>query len=54
MAEQSFEVKITSMTSSSDGVEVNVTGSFTGFGWGITEAGIRNKGERRGAMSAMA
>ena len=67
-----FEVKITSMTSSSDGVQVNATGtvarygkvwltynfknnptqettgSFTGFGWGITEAGVRNQGERRG------
>jgi hypothetical protein len=71
---QSFELKITSMTSSSDGVQVNATGtvqrygkvfvtynfsnnpaqqntgSFTGFGWGVTEDGVRNQAERRGVF----
>ena len=71
---QSFELKITSMTSTSDGVQVNATGtvqrygkvfvsynisnnttqenmgSFTGFGWGITEDGVRNQAERRGVF----
>ncbi len=69
-----FELKITSMTSSGEGIQVNATGtverygkvwltynfknnpaqettgSFTGFGWGITEAGVRNQGERRGVF----
>ena len=64
----SFELKITSMTSSASGVQVNAsgtvqrygkvfltynfqnnptqqeTGSFTGFGWGVTEEGVRNQG----------
>ena len=71
---QSFELKITSMTSSSDGVQVNATGtvqrygkvfvtynfsnnpaqentgSFTGFGWGVTDDGVRNQAERRGVF----
>ena len=70
----SFELKITSMTSSAAGVQVNAsgtvqrygkvfltynfqnnptqqeTGSFTGFGWGVTEEGARNQGERRGVF----
>ena len=70
----SFELKITSMTSSAAGVQVNAsgtvqrygkvfltynfqnnptqqeTGSFTGFGWGVTEEGVRNQGERRGVF----
>ena len=70
----SFELKITSMTSSSEGLQVNAsgtverygkvfltynfknnptqenTGSFTGFGWGVTEDGVRNQGERRGVF----
>ncbi|MBM62964.1 MAG: hypothetical protein CL484_08465 [Acidobacteria bacterium] len=70
----SFELKITSMTSSASGVQVNAsgtvqrygkvfltynfqnnptqqeTGSFTGFGWGVTEEGVRNQGERRGVF----
>ncbi len=71
---QSFELRITSMTSSSDGVQVNATGtvqrygkvfvtynfssnpaqenagSFTGFGWGVTDDGVRNQAERRGVF----
>ena len=71
---QTFELKITSMTSTSDGVQVNATGtvqrygkvfltynftnnpaqegtgSFIGFGWGITEDGVRAQGERRGVF----
>ena len=71
---QSFELKITSMTSTSDGVQVNATGTvqrygkvfvsynfsnnptqenmglFRGFGWGITEDGVRNQAERRGVF----
>tara|TARA_A100001037_G_scaffold296110_2_gene316161 strand:+ start:247 stop:633 length:387 start_codon:yes stop_codon:yes gene_type:complete len=72
----SFELKITSMTSTKDGVQVNATGtverygkvfltynftnnptqddtgSFIGFGWGITADGTRNQGERRGVFTS--